>query len=231
MKEGLKQILNIPNTLTMLRIFAILPFLFFLFWNSWQAKLVALIIFIVASFTDLVDGWLARKLKQQTKFGNFMDPLADKLFVAAALIALPSLERDIFPFWMVFFILSREFIVTYLRVFAISKSREIATMKLGKTKTTLQLVSIIVIISLIIFKKFLVQTGQIPESPGPIGIPIQDIVIKYFSNISIFITYTPTFLMFITMVITVFSGLQYIYKNRELFYTHEHKKSRNDVEN
>ncbi len=104
-------------------------------------------------------------------------------------------------------------------------------MKLGKTKTTLQLVSIIVIISLIIFKKFLVQTGQIPESPGPIGIPIQDIVLKYFSNISIFITYTPTFLMFITMVITVFSGLQYIYKNRELFYTHEHKKNRNDVEN
>jgi len=224
MKEGLKQILNVPNTLTMLRILAIFPFLFFLFLNSWKAKLVALIIYIVATFTDLVDGWLARKLKQQTKFGSFMDPLADKLFVAAALIALPSLESDIFPFWMVFLILSREFIVTYLRVFAISKSKEIATMKLGKTKTTLQLVSIVIIISLIIFKKFLIQTNQMIESPGPIGIPITEILLSYFSNISIFITYTPTFLMFITMVITVFSGLQYIYKNRGLFYSLDHKK-------
>lgn len=217
MKSCIKENFNIPNFLTILRILAIIPFLIFLFLPSWQAKLISLLIFLTASLTDLVDGWLARKLNQKTKFGNFMDPLADKLFVAAALIALPFLERDIFPFWMVFLILGREIIITYLRAYAISKQKEVTTMKMGKTKTTLQLFSISAILLLLTLKYFFIQEGGMTLSPGPVGLPIIEIIKNYFTNWSIFLSYTPTFLMFITMVITVFSGLQYIYRNRTLF--------------
>lgn len=215
--KKIDKIWNIPNVITLLRIFLILPFLAFLFQNAWTAKLIALGIFILTAFSDWIDGVLARKLNQKTKFGNFMDPLADKLLVAASLIALPSLERDIFPFWMVFLILSREFIITYLRVFALSKNKEVQTMKLGKTKTTMQLLSIVVIIILLIIKAFLIQTNRLAPAPGPVGIPIAQIWKNYFSSWAKVLIYTPFFLMSITTIITVFSGVQYIYKNRSLF--------------
>ena len=210
------QIWNLPNVLTLFRIFLILPFLVFLFIDSWTMKLISLIVFIFGSLTDWVDGFLARRLKQTTKFGNFMDPLADKLFISAALIALPSLEKDLFPFWMVFLIISREFIITYLRIFALSQEKEIATMRLGKTKTTLQILTIIIILIFLIVKSYLIQTSRIIPQTGPIGIPIAQIWKNYFSDWAFVLTYTPTFLMLITTIITVFSGIQYIIKNRSL---------------
>jgi CDP-diacylglycerol--glycerol-3-phosphate 3-phosphatidyltransferase len=225
--NNLKEIWNLPNILTILRIVLIAPFLILLFADWWIFKLASLAIFIIASFTDLLDGWLARKLNKKTKFGNFMDPLADKLFVAAALISLPSLEKDLFPFWMVFLILSREFVVTYLRVFALSKEKEVETMKLGKTKTTLQLITIAIIVSLLILKAFLIQQNTISPAPGPIGVPIGQIWRNYFSSWANVLIYTPSFMIFFTMLITVFSGIQYIYKNRVLFFTN-HSKPKDD---
>ena len=224
MNKNYKEIWNLPNLLTIFRIVLIAPFLILLFSPWWVHKLISLVIFIIASFTDLLDGWLARKLNKKTKFGNFMDPLADKLFVAAALIALPSLEKDLFPFWMVFLILSREFVVTYLRVFALSKEKEVETMKLGKTKTTLQLVTIAIIVGLLILKAFLLQKNRIEPTPGPIGVPIGQIWKNYFSSWANVLIYTPTFMIFFTMLITVFSGIQYIYKNRMLFFTNHQKQ-------
>ncbi len=213
------EIWNIPNTLTLFRIALIIPFLIFLFMDSWQAKLVSLIIFVLASITDFFDGLLARKLNQKTKFGNFMDPLADKLFVGAALIALPSLQQDLFPFWMVFLILSREFIITYLRIYAISREQEIKTLKMGKTKTTLQLFTIVTILVLLIIRSYI---GT--DMKGPLGMSIPVIFKNYFSNLETFIVYTPLLLMTITTFITVYSGILYIYKNRFLFLQEPDKK-------
>ncbi len=212
MNKQKNEIWNIPNILTLFRIFLIIPFLIFLFKDSWQAKLVSLCIFLLASITDFFDGMLARKLNQQTKFGNFMDPLADKLFVGAAFIALPSLQRDLFPFWMVFLIISREFIITYLRIYAISRHQEVKTLWLGKTKTTLQLVTITTILILLIVRAYI----KTPIT-GPLGMSIIEIFKTYFLNIETFIVYTPLFLMTITTFITVYSGILYIYKNRALF--------------
>jgi CDP-diacylglycerol--glycerol-3-phosphate 3-phosphatidyltransferase len=184
--------------------------------DSWQAKLTALGIFILASITDFFDGYLARKLNKHTRFGNFMDPLADKLFVGAALIALPYIEENLFPMWMVFLILAREFIVTYLRIYAISKSQDVKTLRLGKTKTTLQLVTIVVIIGLLVYKAF------IPNPPQRnLNLSLFEVFKNYFINWDTFVLYTPIIFMSITTLITVYSGVLYIYKNKHLFFNKE----------
>ena len=102
---------------------------------------IAAAIFIIASLTDWLDGYLARKHAIVTNFGKFMDPLADKLLVTGALLCL--MERDIVSFWVVMIIITREFIVSGLRLVAVTKGIVIAAGKLGKLKTVTQLIAII----------------------------------------------------------------------------------------
>ncbi|MEW9676649.1 CDP-diacylglycerol--glycerol-3-phosphate 3-phosphatidyltransferase [Lentibacillus sp. L22] len=148
--------MNIPNRITLSRICLIPIFIILLsvpfHWGEWQmgetvlpvVDFVAALLFIVASTTDWIDGNYARKHHLVTNLGKFLDPLADKLLVSAALILL--VEMDLAPAWVVIIIISREFAVTGLRLVAAGEGIVLAASKLGKLKTVTQLVAIILLL-------------------------------------------------------------------------------------
>ena len=138
--------MNLPNKLTMLRVLLIPFFVWFALVDVVPgfSKYIAVFIFAAASLTDLLDGKIARKYNLVTNFGKFMDPLADKLLVCAALICLVS--REMIPEWIVIIIISREFIISGFRLVASDNGVVIAASYWGKFKTTFQMLMIIVLI-------------------------------------------------------------------------------------
>src|SRR6185369_16206407 len=138
------QILNLPNILTMMRIAAIPLLAALLMSPSRSAGFLAAALFAVASITDWLDGYLARRMGIVTIFGKFLDPIADKLIVMAALIMILPFNRV--PAWMVLVILGREIIITGLRGIASSEGIVISASDLGKFKTIFQIVAIIALL-------------------------------------------------------------------------------------
>ena len=141
--------MNLANKLTMFRVVLIPFFVFFMlapFWGDSRvlADVIALIIFVVASLTDLLDGKIARKYNLVTNFGKFMDPLADKLLVCSALICLVAMDR--LAAWMVVVIIAREFIISGFRLIASDNNVVIAASMWGKYKTTFQMAMVILLI-------------------------------------------------------------------------------------
>ena len=142
--------MNLPNKITLVRIFLIPAFLFVylaqpLAGVSETANLwLALVLFAVAAITDALDGYLARKLKLVTNFGKLMDPLADKLLVCSALIAFVASGN--LPAWAVILLISREFYITGLRQLAVEQNIVVAASMGGKLKTISQIVLIIYIL-------------------------------------------------------------------------------------
>lgn len=151
--------MNLPNKLTIFRVILIVPFVLLLLggyqeWGWFMALFggikeyvdyIALGIFIIASLTDLIDGKIARKYNLVTNFGKFMDPLADKLLVCAALIALTEMGR--IPSWVVIVIISREFIISGFRLIASDNGVVIAASYWGKFKTTFQMIMVCLMIA------------------------------------------------------------------------------------
>ena len=134
--------MNLANKLTMIRIFLVPIFLIFMAVKDIPyGKELATLIFILASLTDKLDGYIARSRNQITNFGKFMDPLADKLLVTAALVSL--VELQIVPSWVAIIIIAREFAVSGLRTIAASEGKVIAASYWGKIKTVIQIVAII----------------------------------------------------------------------------------------
>ena len=151
--------MNLPNKLTVFRVILIIPFVLVMLGSHAQwgwfmalfggtadyADLIALVIFVIASLTDMLDGKIARKYDLVTNFGKFMDPLADKLLVCAALICLIELDR--IPSWIVIIIISREFIISGFRLVAADNRVVIAANYLGKFKTTFQMIMVCLMIA------------------------------------------------------------------------------------
>ncbi|MCA0988110.1 CDP-diacylglycerol--glycerol-3-phosphate 3-phosphatidyltransferase [Guptibacillus algicola] len=187
--------MNLPNKITVSRIFLIPVFLLFLLAplplgeteiagaTILNAQLIAALIFIVASVTDWIDGYIARKYNLVTNLGKFLDPLADKLLVTSAFVSLVELGSA--PAWVVVFILSREFAVTGLRLVAASEGEVLAASNLGKLKTWIQIVAISALL-----------LNNIPFEA--IGLP--------FATIS----------LWAALIITVYSGWDYFNKNKEI---------------
>ena len=142
--------MNLPNKLTIARVIMIPLFLICLYLNIGCGKYIAVGIFILASLTDLLDGKIARKYNLVTNFGKFMDPLADKLLVCSALIALVDLER--IAAWIVIIIIAREFIISGFRLIASDNGVVIAASYWGKFKTTFQMIMIILLVLDLPFK-------------------------------------------------------------------------------
>lgn len=151
--------MNLPNKLTIFRVILIVPFVLLLLgshegWAWFQclpefitlyADFIALGIFIIASLTDMADGKIARKYNLVTNFGKFMDPLADKLLVCSAMIALIQMGR--IPAWIVIVIISREFIISGFRLVAADNDVVIAASYWGKFKTTFQMIMVCLMIA------------------------------------------------------------------------------------
>jgi len=142
-----KMQMNLPNKLTILRVLMI-PLFVALMYASFPGNFIAaLAVYVLACLTDLLDGKIARKYNLVTNFGKFMDPLADKLLVSAALICLVDLKR--IPAWVVIIIISREFIISGFRLVAADKGTVIAASYWGKFKTVFQMaMTILMIINL-----------------------------------------------------------------------------------
>ena len=139
--------MNLPNKLTMMRVVLVPVFMIFAALSHYGTAdfnaafmLTAGIIFAVASFTDFLDGYLARKNNLVTDFGKFMDPLADKLLVMAAMLWFVETGR--FPAWALLIVIAREFAVTALRLIAVERGRVIAAAWSGKVKTASTMVCI-----------------------------------------------------------------------------------------
>lgn len=151
--------MNLPNKLTTIRMILVIPFVILLLgghsgwgWFDFLFGSVlpymdwaALVIFVAASLTDLLDGRIARKYHMVTNFGKFMDPLADKLLVCSAMICLIELGR--IPSWVVIIIVAREFIISGFRLIASDNGIVIAASMWGKYKTTFQMTMIILMIA------------------------------------------------------------------------------------
>lgn len=151
--------MNLPNKLTVFRMILIVPFVILLLgghagWGWFDAAFggieaytdyIALVIFVIASLTDMMDGKIARKYNLVTNFGKFMDPLADKLLVCSAMICLIDMDR--IPAWIVIVIISREFIISGFRLVASDNHVVIAASYWGKFKTTFQMIMVILMIA------------------------------------------------------------------------------------
>lgn len=135
--------MNLPNKLTMLRMLLVIVFVVFMCLPTkyvW-AKYVSLGVFVVASITDFLDGYISRKKNLVTKFGKIMDPLADKMLVASGFILLAT--AGVIPAWMAVIIVLRDFFVTGLRNFGADNNKDLAASLTGKVKTVFQLLAII----------------------------------------------------------------------------------------
>ncbi len=139
-----RQIWNVPNSLTLFRIFLV-PFLVVVLLTKFDGKeYVGLAIFLVAAITDFLDGFIARRSGQVTRLGMLLDPIADKLLVSSAFISL--VEIGLAPAWMVVIIIGREFAVSGLRSIAAQQGVTIAASPLGKGKTVSQIIAISLLI-------------------------------------------------------------------------------------
>lgn len=138
--------MNLPNKLTVLRVIMVPFFVFFMLTDVGGAanKWIALVLFIVASLTDMLDGKIARKYNLVTNFGKFMDPLADKLLVCSAMICMIPLGK--LQAWFVIVIIAREFIISGFRLIAAENGVVIAANYWGKFKTVSQMIMIILLL-------------------------------------------------------------------------------------
>ncbi len=149
--------MNLPNKLTLLRVLMIPFFVFFLLYDKlgYTGRIIALVLFCAASFTDYLDGHIARKYHLVTNFGKFMDPLADKLLVCSALICFVG--KGELAAWIVIIIIAREFIISGFRLVASDNGVVIAANYWGKFKTVSQMIMIILIILDLDFLSILTQ--------------------------------------------------------------------------
>ena len=182
----------LPNFLTSSRILLVPVFLYFLFSDFSHGKILALIIFIIASITDVLDGKIARKYNLISKFGIFFDPLADKILILSAFYAfmfIPILSTTV-KLWMIILISFRDIVVTTLRTILQYKGVTMITSKVGKIKTTLQLITIHLILIFLIVQSY-------------------SIILPF----NILYNYSLYFFMVVTTIITFYTGVHYFLYN------------------
>ena len=188
--------MNLANQLTILRVILTPIFLYLLFFDGFEFKVLSLVVFIIASLTDRYDGKLARKLGVVSKWGTFLDPLADKLLVSSALIAFHIL--DYIQLWVVIIIIIRDFLVTWLRLYAIHKQKPVVTRQMARVKTGVQITA-----TFIVFVFFLFD--QLISVNNVIFTVIDFLRGLYFIDI----------LMSVVALLTAYTGIQYFIKNRD----------------
>ena len=188
--------MNIANRLTVLRIILTFVFMFFLFCHGLWAKALSFLIFIFAALSDFFDGRLAHKKNMVTDFGKLMDPIADKILVLAAFAAF--VQMQLIDAWMFVIVIAREILITSLRLFALNKGKVLSASRVGKHKTLSQMAVIFTILSFIVMKETMLT----------------------------FFTWNPAWedlfrqgiylLMLITVGLTIYSGLAYLWENRKI---------------
>lgn len=192
--------MNIPNQLTVARFVLTVVFLAVLFSGIPYHYSLSLILFGIASLTDYLDGKIARRDNLITDFGKLMDPLADKILTGSAFIAFVGL--DLMSAWMVIIIVARELAITGLRLLAASKNIVLAAERFGKHKTISQITAILSVLLMISYPSWgtlgqVVFGGHIGEQPWIVS----------FTMLA----------QWVTVALTFYSGMVYLWKNREIY--------------
>lgn len=180
--------MNTANKITILRIILVPVFMVLMLMDSDACRMWALAVFVIASASDWLDGYIARHYNQVSNFGKFMDPLADKVLTTAAFLALMEIDRLWLGSVAIMLILTREFMVAGLRMNASANGTVIAASMFGKIKTVVQMIAIIASIAL---------TNSI-----------------FPTETSILMT---NIFVWVSTVVTVISGIDYLWKNRQVF--------------
>lgn len=194
--------MNLPNKITIARILLvpimmIMPYLSItatLPWGLPIVNLIILAIFLIASFTDYLDGHIARKRNIVTNFGKFLDPIADKLLVLSALVML--VESDILPSWIPIIIAAREFMVSAIRMLVATEGKVIAASKLGKIKTVTQMVAI---------SLAFLDTN-----------PFMSFINGEFATYELVLNVLMSLAMILAVIATIWSGVDYFMKSKDV---------------
>jgi CDP-diacylglycerol---glycerol-3-phosphate 3-phosphatidyltransferase len=200
--------LNLPNKLTLGRIAAAPVLVVCLLSETVWGQYLALLVFIAAALTDYWDGRLARERNLVTNFGKIMDPLADKLLMATVFISF--VELGYAPAWMVILIIGREFAITGMRVLAAMEGRDISASTSGKHKTISQIVAVLIILVVNVIVSSL-RAWAPPWEYALMSLGVTGQILLYLAY------YLPYAGMFVAAVLSLYSGLDYLLKNRELF--------------
>lgn len=199
--------MNLATKLTLARVVAIPLFMLAFLWQppntplaADYGKIIATLIFIIAAITDYYDGYLARRYNMVTTFGKFIDPIADKLLVSAALIVMVAYrEISYTSSWVAVIIIAREFSVTGLRLICAEKGLVIAASKAGKIKTVTQLLAIITALCLISIR-IVLETKNLTEN------------LNTFNSYYGYVIYL---LMAVASIATIYSGYDYFRNNKQ----------------
>jgi CDP-diacylglycerol---glycerol-3-phosphate 3-phosphatidyltransferase len=180
----------------MLRIALTFVFMFFLFCHGLWAKVASLAIFLIAALSDFLDGMIAHRKNMVSDFGRLMDPIADKILVLAAFAAFVQLQ--LIDAWMFMVIVSREILITSLRLFALNKGKVLSATRSGKHKTVSQMAVIFTILGFVVLK---------------------EVMLTYFTwdpDWEQFFRQGIYFLMLFTGGLTLYSGISYLWENRKI---------------
>jgi CDP-diacylglycerol--glycerol-3-phosphate 3-phosphatidyltransferase len=201
--------LNVPNQLSMARLAAVPFFMGLAYVDNVYARVGALLIFIGAGVTDLVDGYLARKHNLVTNLGVFLDPLADKLIITAAFILFVEIPSLRIPSWMVVAIVGREFLITGLRGVAASRGTLVPADAGGKFKTSVQNAAIITTLMALIVTSGWDQFG---------GAVLGDLLAGggWRADAARVVTVVPKAMVFAATVVSVWTGAIYLWRHRQL---------------
>ena len=183
-------IYHLPNILTIFRILLTPLFIYILFWGGENGYPWALAIFATAGITDIIDGYLARRLKVESSMGKMLDPVADKILVLSAFISF--ITMDLVYAWMVVLIILRDVVITAIRYLLEKREMPMATSKLAKAKTGVQIASVVVILCYLSLKSYQVDW-------------ITDLIDGM---------YIILVLMLITVLFTLYTGFDYFFVNR-----------------
>ena len=192
--------MNLPNRLTVGRFFLTILFVVVVSVEFPYHYALSLTIFVLAALTDYVDGELARRWRMVTDFGKLMDPLVDKIMTAAAFVCLVPLKA--IPAWAAIIVISREFLITGLRLLAISKGRVLPADRIGKHKTSWQIATVIFFLVLFAYREWQERIG------GSVG-PWWDQLKSYGGWI----------VGGIAVGLTLYSGVDYLWKHRSMLET------------
>ena len=188
----------VPNILTILRVLITPACLYFMLSHGNYYNLIAMILFLIASVTDGMDGWYARRFDVTTEFGKFLDPLADKILVMSVFIVFGM--KDLIPWWMIVIVLFRDIFVTVLRSVMISKGKSMVTRSFAKVKTGIQMFMIYFILTFLAIK----------------SIPFFNPIYQFLEKILIE-NHVIWVLMLLTTMITFYSGILYLFENKHVF--------------
>lgn len=183
--------LNLPNCLTIARIILAVFFLLQVSRIGLEPKILALSLFLVASLTDYLDGWIARTRNQITPFGRLMDPIADKVLTLSAFISF--VQMDLVQGWMVLVIIGRDLMITGTRLLMRSESENTGARKSGKHKTALQFLAIVGILIFLIARETSIWNAE-----------WNSMALQIIHGVMLFV-----------VAVTLWSGIRYLYANRE----------------